>query len=105
MDRPLTLMHVKVTKIEYAPLAFGAFPHGMFSFPLGILLTPKQKIEIIKKRLDPICLADNFSIEENSMLQPKGILFRVIFNNGTILVYNEDGSVTNEKEEENQENK
>ena len=102
MERPLTL----VTKIEYAPLAFGTFSHGMFSFPLGVLLTPKQKIEIIKERLGHICLVDNFSIEENNMLQTKGILFKVLFSNGTTYLYHDGGKVECiEKEEENQENK
>ena len=74
MERPLTL----VTKIEYAPLAFGTFSHGMFSFPLGVLLTPKQKIEIIKERLGHICLVDNFSIEENNMLQNPGNVYKYL---------------------------
>lgn len=124
MERPLTLIAlktgkfydmdsnitptpsfvIKVTKIEYSPTAFGLYPVG--TFPNSFFLTPQQQVEMIKGCLDPVYVADDFCIEEDPMLQAKGILFRVAFNDGTTYLYHDGGKVECiEKEEENQENK
>lgn len=130
MDRPLTLIglktgkyydmdsnvtptpsfEVKVTKIEYSPIAFGFFPVG--TFPNSFFLTPQQQVEMIKSCLDPVYVADDFCVEENTMLYAKGILFRVAFNDGTVYVYHDGGEVEcfekheyTYKKEENKENK
>lgn len=84
---PIPTFEIKVTKIEYSPTAFGFYPVG--TFPNRFFLTPQQQVEIIKGCLDPVCVADDFCIEEDPMLQAKGILFRVTFNDGTVYVYHD----------------
>lgn len=89
---------LEATKIEYSPLAFGLFP-------FNALPNIKEHVQIqVLERLVGCSLSKDFVLEENPKMQGKE-LFKVHFNEGTILVFNEDGSVTNEKEEENQENK
>lgn len=104
---PIPTFEIKVTKIEYSPTAFGFYPVG--TFPNRFFLTPQQQVEIIKGCLDPVCVADDFCIEEDPMLQAKGILFRVTFNDGTVYVYHDGGEVEcfekQYKKEENKEDK
>lgn len=92
---------LEVTKLEYSPLAFGVFPLDALPNVKGQLLD--VQIQVLG-RLIGCRLSRDFVLEENPKMQGKE-LFKVHFNEGTILVYNEDGSVTNEKEEENQEDK
>lgn len=87
---------LEVIKLEYAPLAFG-------SFPLDTLPNRQGHAQIqILERLIGCRLSRDFVLEENPKMQGKE-LFRVHFDEGTILVYNEDGSVTHEKEKANKE--
>lgn len=90
---------LEVTKLEHSPLAFGIFPLDALPNLKGQLLDVQ-----VLERLIGCRLSRDFVLEENPKMQGKE-LFRVHFDEGTILVYNEDGSVTHEKEEENQENK
>lgn len=92
---------LEVTKLEHSPLAFGVFPLDALPNVKGQLLD--VQIQVLG-RLIGCRLSRDFVLEENPKMQGKE-LFKVHFNEGTILVYNEDGSVTHEKEEENQENK
>lgn len=92
---------LEVTKLEHSPLAFGLFPLDALPNVKGQLLD--VQIQVLG-RLIGCRLSKDFVLEENPKMQGKS-LFKVHFNEGTILVYNEDGSVTHEKEEENQENK
>ena len=92
---------LEVTKLEHSPLAFGVFPLDVLPNVKGQLLD--VQIQVLG-RLIGCRLSRDFVLEENPKMQGKE-LFKVHFNEGTILVYNEDGSVTHEKEEENQENK
>lgn len=87
---------LEATKLEYAPLAFG-------STPLNVLQGQLLDVQIqVLERLIGCRLSKDFVLEENPKMQGKS-LFKVHFNEGTILVYNEDGRITHEKEEENQE--
>lgn len=87
---------LEVTKIEHSPLAFGLFP-------LDVLQGQLLDVQIqVLERLIGCRLSKDFVLEENPKMQGKS-LFKVHFNEGTILVYNEDGRITHEKEEENQE--
>lgn len=92
---------LEVTKLEHSPLAFGVFPLDALPNVKGQLLD--VQIQVLG-RLIGCRLSRDFVLEENPKMQGKE-LFKVHFNEGTILVYNEDGSVTHEKEEENQEDK
>lgn len=85
---------LEVTKLEYSPLAFGIYP-------LDVLPSVKGQPQIqVLERLLGCRLSRDFVLEENPKMQGKE-LFKIHFNEGTILVYNEDGRVTHEKEEEN----
>lgn len=88
---------LEVTKLEHSPLAFGIFPLDALPNVKGQLLD--VQIQVLG-RLIGCRLSRDFVLEENPKMQGKE-LFRIHFNEGTILVYNEDGSVTHEKEEEN----
>lgn len=88
---------LEVTKLEHSPLAFGIFPLDALPNVKGQLLD--VQIQVLE-RLIGCRLSRDFVLEENPKMQGKE-LFRIHFNEGTILVYNEDGSVTHEKEEEN----
>lgn len=92
---------LEVTKVEHSPLALGLFPLDALPNVKGQLLD--VQIQVLG-RLIGCRLSRDFVLEENPKMQGKA-LFKVHFNEGTILVYNEDGSVTHEKEEENQEDK
>lgn len=87
---------LEVTKVEHSPLAFGIFPLDAFK---GQLLDVQMQV---LERLIGCRLSRDFVLEENPKMQGKE-LFRVHFDEGTILVYNEDGSVTHEKEKANKE--
>ena len=90
---------LEVTKIEHSPLAFGVFPLDALPNVKGQLLD--VQIQVLEKLMG--CkLSRDFVLEENPKMQGKE-LFRVHFDEGTILVYNEDGSVTHEKEKANKE--
>lgn len=83
---------LEVTKLEYAPFAFGLFP-----------LDNPPTMQVLERLLG--CrLSRDFVLEENPKMLGKE-LFRIHFDEGTILVYNEDGSVTHEKEKANKEDK
>lgn len=90
---------LEVTKIEHAPLAFGIFPLDALPNVKGQLLDVQVQV---LERLIGCRLSRDFVLEENPKMQGKE-LFRVYFDEGTILVYNEDGSVTHEKEKANKE--
>lgn len=90
---------LEVTKIEHSPLAFGIFPLDALPNVKGQLLD--VQIQVLG-RLVGCRLSRDFVLEENPKMQGKE-LFKVHFNEGTILVYNEDGSVTHEKEKANKE--
>lgn len=92
---------LEVTKIEHSPLAFGLFPLDALHYVKGQLLD--VQIQVLE-RLIGCRLSKDFVLEENPKMQGKS-LFKVHFNEGTILVYNEDGSVTHEKEKANKEDK
>lgn len=90
---------LEVTKIEHSPLAFGIFPLDALPNVKGQLLDVQVQV---LERLIGCRLSRDFVLEENPKMQGKE-LFRVYFDEGTILVYNEDGSVTHEKEKANKE--
>lgn len=90
---------LEVTKIEHSPLAFGIFPLEALPNVKGQLLDVQVQV---LERLIGCRLSRDFVLEENPKMQGKE-LFRVYFDEGTILVYNEDGSVTHEKEKANKE--
>lgn len=90
---------LEVTKIEHSPLAFGIFPLDALPKVKGQLLDVQVQV---LERLIGCRLSRDFVLEENPKMQGKE-LFRVYFDEGTILVYNEDGSVTHEKEKANKE--
>lgn len=92
---------LEVTKIEHSPLAFGLFPLDALPNVKGQLLD--VQIQVLG-RLIGCRLSRDFVLEENPKMQGKE-LFKVHFNEGTILVYNEDGRVTHEKEKANKEDK
>lgn len=88
---------LEVTKLAYSPLAFGIYPLDVLPSVKGQLLD--VQIQVLE-RLIGCRLSRDFVLEENPKMQGKE-LFKIHFNEGTILVYNEDGRVTHEKEEEN----
>ena len=90
---------LEVTKLEHSPSAFGIFPLDALPNVKGQLLD--VQIQVLE-RLIGCRLSRDFVLEENPKMQGKE-LFRVHFDEGTILVYNEDGSVTHEKEKANKE--
>ena len=90
---------LEVTKLEHSPLAFGIFPLDALPNVKGQLLDVQVHV---LGRLIGCRLSKDFVLEENPKMQGKE-LFKVHFNEGTILVYNEDGSVTHEKEKANKE--
>ena len=90
---------LEVTKLEHSPLAFGIFPLDALPNVKGQLLDVQVQV---LGRLIGCRLSRDFVLEENPKMQGKE-LFKVHFNEGTILVYNEDGSVTHEKEKANKE--
>lgn len=90
---------LEVTKLEHSPLAFGIFPLDALPNVKGQLLDVQVQV---LERLIGCRLSRDFVLEENPKMQGKE-LFRVYFDEGTILVYNEDGSVTHEKEKANKE--
>lgn len=90
---------LEVTKIEHSPLAFGIFPLDALPNVKGQLLDVQVQV---LERLIGCRLSRDFVLEENPKMQGKE-LFKVYFDEGTILVYNEDGSVTHEKEKANKE--
>lgn len=90
---------LEVTKIEHSPSAFGIFPLDALPKVKGQLLDVQVQV---LERLIGCRLSRDFVLEENPKMQGKE-LFRVYFDEGTILVYNEDGSVTHEKEKANKE--
>lgn len=90
---------LEVIKVEHSPLAFGLFPLDALPNVKGQLLD--VQIQVLG-RLIGCRLSRDFVLEENPKMQGKA-LFKVHFNEGTILVYNEDGSVTHEKEKANKE--
>ena len=92
---------LEVIKVEHSPLAFGLFPLDALPNVKGQLLD--VQIQVLG-RLIGCRLSRDFVLEENPKMQGKA-LFKVHFNEGTILVYNEDGSVTHEKEKANKEDK
>ena len=85
---------LEVTKLEYSPLAFGIFPLDALPSVKGHLLD----VQVLDRKLIGCRLSRDFVLEENPKMQGKE-LFKIHFNEGTIIVYNEDGSVTHEKEE------
>lgn len=91
---------LEVTKLEHSPLAFGLFPLDALPNVKGQLLDVQQ----VLGRLIGCRLSKDFVLEENPKMQGKS-LFKVHFNEGTILVYNEDGRITHEKEKANKEDK
>lgn len=90
---------LEVTKLEHSPSAFGIFPLDALPNVKGQVLD--VQIQVLE-RLIGCRLSRDFVLEENPKMQGKE-LFRVHFDEGTILVYNEDGSVTHEKEKANKE--
>ena len=92
---------LEVTKLEHSPLAFGLFPLDALPNVRGQLLD--VQIQVLG-RLIGCRLSKDFVLEENPKMQGKS-LFKVHFNEGTILVYNEDGRITHEKEKANKEDK
>ena len=90
---------LEVIKVEHSPLAFGLFPLDALPNVKGQLLD--VQIQVLG-RLIGCRLSRDFVLEENPKMQGKA-LFKVHFDEGTILVYNEDGSVTHEKEKANKE--
>lgn len=92
---------LEVTKVEHSPLAFGLFPLDALPNVRGQLLD--VQIQVLG-RLIGCRLSKDFVLEENPKMQGKS-LFKVHFNEGTILVYNEDGRITHEKEKANKEDK
>lgn len=90
---------LEVTKVEHSPLALGVFPLDALPNVKGQLLDVQVQV---LERLIGCRLSKDFVLEENPKMQGKE-LFRVHFDEGTILVYNEDGSVTHEKEKANKE--
>ena len=92
---------LEVTKVEHSPLAFGLFPLDALPNAKGQLLD--VQIQVLE-RLIGCRLSKDFVLEENPKMQGKS-LFKVHFNEGTILVYNEDGRITHEKEKANKEDK
>lgn len=92
---------LEVTKLEHSPLAFGLFPLDALPNVKGQLLD--VQIQVLG-RLIGCRLSKDFVLEENPKMQGKS-LFKVHFNEGTILVYNEDGRITHEKEKANKEDK
>lgn len=89
---------LEVTKLEYAPLAFGTLPLSASRYARGHL-----QIQVLEKLIG--CrLSRDFVLEENPKMQGKA-LFKVHYNVGIILVYNEDGRVTHEKEKASKEDK
>ena len=92
---------LEVTKVEHSPLAFGLFPLDALPNVRGQLLD--VQIQVLE-RLIGCRLSRDFVLEENPKMQGKE-LFKVHFNEGTILVYNEDGRITHEKEKANKEDK
>lgn len=90
---------LEVTKLEYSPSAFGIFPLDALPSVKGQLLD--VQIQVLE-RLIGCRLSRDFVLEENPKMQGKE-LFKMYFNEGTTLVYNEDGSVTHEKEKANKE--
>lgn len=98
---PYDISILEVTKIEHSPLAFGLFPLDALPNVKGQLLD--VQIQVLG-RLIGCRLSRDFVLEENPKMQGKS-LFKVHFNEGTILVYNEDGRITHEKEKANKEDK
>lgn len=93
---------LEVTKLEHSPLAFGLFP---FLDALPNVKGQLLDVQIqVSGRLIGCRLSKDFVLEENPKMQGKS-LFKVHFNEGTILVYNEDGRITHEKEKANKEDK
>lgn len=92
---------LEVTKLEHSPLAFGLFPLDALPNVKGQLLD--VQIQVLG-RLIGCRLSKDFVLEENPKMQGKA-LFKVHFNEGTILVYNEDGRITHEKEKASKEDK
>ena len=92
---------LEVTKLEHSPSAFGLFPLDALPNVKGQLLD--VQIQVLG-RLIGCRLSKDFVLEENPKMQGKA-LFKVHFNEGTILVYNEDGRITHEKEKANKEDK
>lgn len=92
---------LEVTKVEHSPLAFGLFPLDALPNVKGQLLD--VQIQVLE-RLIGCRLSRDFVLEENPKMQGKE-LFKVHFNEGTILVYNEEGRITHEKEKANKEDK
>ena len=92
---------LEVTKLEHSPLAFGLFPLDALPNVKGQLLD--VQIQVLE-RLIGCRLSRDFVLEENPKMQGKE-LFKVHFNEGTILVYNEDGRITHEKEKANKDDK
>lgn len=90
---------LEVTKVEHSPLALGVFPLDALPNVKGQLLDVQVQV---LERLIGCRLSKDFVLEENPKMQGKE-LFRVHFDEGTIFVYNEDGSVTHEKEKANKE--
>lgn len=93
---------LEVTKLEHSPLAFGLFPLDALPNVKGQLLD--VQIQVLGRILIGCRLSKDFVLEENPKMQGKS-LFKVHFNEGTILVYNEDGRITHEKEKANKEDK
>ena len=100
-EAPYDISILEVTKIEHSPLAFGLFPLDALHYVKGQLLD--VQIQVLG-RLRGCRLSKDFVLEENPKMQGKA-LFKVHFNEGTILVYNEDGRMTHEKEKANKEDK
>lgn len=92
---------LEVTKLEHSPSAFGLVPLDALHYVKGQPLN--VQIQVLG-RLIGCRLSKDFVLEENPKMQGKA-LFKVHFNEGTILVYNEDGRITHEKEKANKEDK